>query len=157
MTQRSVAHTSFVIERHLAVPPKIAFRAWSDPDSKRRWFACHPAMVNTGYNLDFRPGGSEMSRVVSPEGASHLFQAHFLDIVAGERIIYAYDMHVGDIRLSASLATVVFEASGTGTKMVFTEQIAFLDGHQDRTERIRGTELGLDRLVLELQGALTMQ
>ena len=38
--------------------------------------------------------------------------------------------------------------------MVFTEQVAFLDGHQDRGERIRGTELGLDRLSLLLQGGL---
>ncbi len=46
---------------------------------------------------------------------------------------------------------VVFQAEGRGTKMIFTEQIAFLDGYNDRAERIRGTEIGLDKLVLSLQ------
>jgi hypothetical protein len=35
--------------------------------------------------------------------------------------------------------------------MIFTEQIAFLDGYSDREERIRGTEIGLDKLVLSLE------
>jgi hypothetical protein len=63
-------------------------------------------------------------------------------------------MHLAETRLSASLATVEFHSADQGTRMVFTEQVAFLDGHLDRGERIRGTELGLDRLSLLLQGGL---
>lgn len=157
MTQRSVAHTSFVIERNFAAPPQIVFRAWSDPDAKRRWSDCHSDMSNRHYSLDFRPGGSEMNRLVTPDGAVHLVQAHFFDIVADERIIYAYDISVGERRLSASLVTVQFEPSRAGTRMVFTEQVAFLDGYEDHGERIRGTKDGLDRLELELQGMLSIQ
>lgn len=151
MTQRSVSHTSFVIERRLPSPPRTVFRAWSDAEAKRRWFACHEDMVNTGYGLDFRVGGSELNRVTTPDGAVHLFQAHFLDIVPNERIIYAYNMHVDDKRLSASLATVEFQPDGTGTRMLFTEQVAFLDGYQDRAERVRGTQELLDSLERELR------
>src|SRR5262245_56218213 len=148
--QRSVSHSSFVIERRFAQPPATVFRAWSDPQAKRRWFSCSPEMVNSGYSLDFKTGGSEVNRVTTLDGTVHLFQAQFLDIVPNQRIIYAYNMHVGDTRLSASLATVEFKPDGTGTRMVYTEQIALLDGHQDRAERIRGTEEGLDNLEREL-------
>ena len=151
MTQRSVSHTSFVIEREFTASAQRVFRAWSEPEAKRRWFACHDDMVNAGYSIDFRPGGSEMNRVVTPDGTVHLFQAHFLDIVVDHRIIYAYDMHVGDKRISASLATVQLEPGGRGTRMIFTEQVAFLDGYQDRADRIRGTNDSLDQLELELQ------
>ena len=34
--------------------------------------------------------------------------------------------------------------------MVYTEQIAYLDGHEDRAQRLHGTEESLDRLGLSL-------
>ncbi|WP_408952469.1 SRPBCC family protein [Lysobacter sp. Hz 25] len=150
MNPRSTIHTQFVIEREFPASPARTFRAWSDPQAKRRWFVCHDDMANTGYELDFRPGGNELNRVVTPAGTVHLFQARFFDVVPDQRIVYAYDMHVGERHLSISLATVEFEAGGAGTRMRFTEQVVFLDGYQDREERIRGTELGLDRLALLL-------
>lgn len=151
MTSRSVSHTSFVIERKLMPPPKVVFQAWSNPDAKRRWSACH-ALAD--YRLDFRVGGGETSRVEMPDGTAYLVQSYFLDIVESERILYAYNMQLGETRLSASLVTVLFEPNGAGTRMTFTEQVAFLDGYQDREERLRGTESGLDRLEQELDGVL---
>lgn len=150
MNARSVIHTSFVVERRLPAPPAAVFRAWSDPEAKRRWSACH---AGTEHHLDFRVGGSETSRVAMPDGTLYVVEARFLDIVADARILYAFSMRRGDTPLSASLVTVVFEPEGAGTRMVFTEQVAFLDGHQDPAERIRGTEDGLDRLRLALPGA----
>jgi hypothetical protein len=35
--------------------------------------------------------------------------------------------------------------------MTYTEHAAYLDGHDDREQRIHGTESGLDRLALELR------
>ena len=87
------------------------------------------------------------------DGTVYVVRAHFLDIVADRRIIYAYDMHRGEARLSASLVTVELEPGGRGTRMRFTEQVALLDGYRDRAGRIQGTKDGLDRLELELQGA----
>jgi uncharacterized protein YndB with AHSA1/START domain len=147
---RSTAHDTFVIERLLAAPPRRVFAAWSTPEAKRRWFACHDDWVGTEYHLDFRVGGSELNRVVPPGSVPHLFQAQFLDIVADQRIVYAYDMHVGDHRISVSLATVVFEPAEAGTRMIFTEQVVFLDGYADDGSRRRGTEDGIDRLALEV-------
>jgi uncharacterized protein YndB with AHSA1/START domain len=153
MSSHKVSHTSFVIERRFKHSPQRVFAAWSNSEAKKRWFACHDGMVNVGYSLDFRPGGSETNKVAF-DGNVHAFSGHYLDIVPGERIIYAYDMHVDTTKLSASLATVTFEPDATGTLMVFTEQVAFLDGHNDREDRIRGTADGLDRLALELDGLL---
>src|SRR3954447_8542779 len=111
MSERSVDHHTFVIERRLKAPPQRVFRAWSSPEAKRRWAACDADTVNAGFSLDFRPYGAEMNRVVSPDGHVHLLQAHYLDIVPHERIIYADDIHVDDVRVSASLATVLFQAA----------------------------------------------
>jgi hypothetical protein len=48
---------------------------------------------------------------------------------------------------------VQFEPKRDGTRMLMTEYIAYLDGHEDIDERIRGTNEGLDRLALVLAPA----
>jgi uncharacterized protein YndB with AHSA1/START domain len=150
MTLRSVAHATFVIERHLAAPVERVFAAWSNAEKKRRWFACHDDWNTVEFQLDFRVDGTETNTVARPDGVRHTFKARFLDIVPQQRIVYAYDMHVGDARISVSLVTVVFEHDLKKTRMTFTEQVVFLDGHGDLEERREGTEIGLARLDAEL-------
>jgi len=156
VTDRSAAHTSFAIVRDLPAPPAAVFRAWSDPVAKQRWTACHPSMTRE-HSLDFRPGGVELNRMTGPDGAVFVVEARFIEILADQRIIYAYDYRVGDRRTSASLVTVEFAPGGRGTRMVFTEQVAFLDGCDERDERLEGTNEGFDRLELDLQAELTRQ
>ncbi|MBY3084451.1 ATPase [Rhizobium laguerreae] len=151
MTTRSAEHATLVIERHLKAPISRAFRAWSTPESKRQWFACHGEWVPLDYGLDFRPGGTERNYVADTDGLLHAYDAHYIDIVPDARIIYAYEMKLGESRISASLTTVAFEAAPGGTRMVFTEQVVFLDGYADNGARLQGTEIGLDNLQLFLE------
>jgi uncharacterized protein YndB with AHSA1/START domain len=157
MTAPSVLHTSFVIDRQFKASPSRVFAAWTDPTVKRRWSDCHADQSDNNYSLDFRPGGSEIHRVVMPDNSVQLVQKQFFDIVPNARIVFGYDIALDARRLSVSLVTVQFEPSNAGTRMLVTEYIAYLDGHQDLEERIRGTSEGFDRLELELQSALTAQ
>ena len=68
-----------------------------------------------------------------------------------ERIIISYDMHLDDKRISVSLATVELKPKGSGTRLVFTEQGAFLDGFDDPGQREKGTLDLLDALGAELE------
>src|SRR5688572_28662809 len=156
MTDRSAAHTSFAIVRDMPAPQAAVFRAWSDPVAKQRWTECHPSMTRE-QSLDFQPGGVELNRMTGPDGAVFVVEARFIEILPEQRIIYAYDYLVGDRRTSASLVTVEFAPGGRGTRMVFTEQVVFLDGHDEREERIHGTNEGFDRLELDLQAELARQ
>jgi hypothetical protein len=63
------------------------------------------------------------------------------------RIIYAYEMSFGGVRLSASLVTIELTPHGDRTMMKFTEQTAFLTGEGAREQRVQGTHEGFDRLV----------
>lgn len=150
MPSRSAAHSTFVIERRFSAPVERVFSAWSNAEKKRRWFACHDDWSTIEHRLDFQVDGTEINVVAEPDGTVHAFKARFLDIVPEERIVYAYDMLVGDARISVSLVTVMFERDGARTRMTFTEQVVFLDGHGDADERREGTEVGIDRLATEL-------
>jgi uncharacterized protein YndB with AHSA1/START domain len=137
--------TDFVIEREFAATPNAVFQAWADPQAKQRWSDCH-AEHTTEYHLDFRPFGHETHKVVYPDGRVQQVEKVFFDIVAARRIVFAYDIQLDARRLSVSLVTVEFFASPRGTRMVYIEQLAYLDGHEDRAQRLRGTEESLDRL-----------
>ena len=47
------------------------------------------------------------------------------------------------------------ECDGRGTRMVYTEQGAFLDGHDTPAQREHGTRELLDNLAAELEGSAT--
>jgi uncharacterized protein YndB with AHSA1/START domain len=146
MTERSVTHATFVIERTYDAAPARVFAAWATPEAKSRWFAGPESWDQSGHELDFRIGGRERLSGGPKGGTVHKFDAIYQDIVPEERIIYAYDMHLDDKRISVSLATVEIKPKGKGTRLVFTEQGAFLDGFDVPQDRESGTGSLLDAL-----------
>jgi uncharacterized protein YndB with AHSA1/START domain len=151
MTERSVAHATFTIERSYDAPPARVFRAFADPAIKRRWFVEGEGWQVEEFKADFRVGGAETSRFRFRGGELIRNDTVYQDIVPDQRIITAYTMTVGENRISASLATTQFEPAGAGTRLVFTEQGAFLDGYDDVGKREGGTSQLLDALAAELQ------
>jgi uncharacterized protein YndB with AHSA1/START domain len=147
------AHTSFVLERRFKASTTRVFAAWADPAVKLRWNDCHAEMNATEFSMDFRPGGFELYRSRLPDGTRLAVDKVFLDIVENARIVFAYSMAANGRALSASLVTVEFADTPGGSTLKLTEQLAYLDGHQDIEQRRRGTEEGLDRLLLEVDAA----
>jgi uncharacterized protein YndB with AHSA1/START domain len=134
MSERSVEHATFVVERAYDAPPDRVFAAWSDPRAKARWFDGSEGE----FELDFRVGGWERGRGTAPDGREYTFQALYQDIVPGRRIVYTYDMLLDGTRISVSVATAEFRPERDGTRLVFTEQGAFLDGHEMPARREQG-------------------
>ncbi|MGB6581033.1 MAG: SRPBCC family protein [Streptosporangiaceae bacterium] len=147
MTDRSVSHGTFVIERHYPAPPAKVFGAWADGAVKGIWMG-DPDFKSDGgqYELDFRVGGHERFSGLAPDGTPHRYDALYYDIVPGYRIVYSYEMYAVDDRMSVSLATVEIVPDQDGTKLTYTEQGAFLDGIDKPEARQEGTAWMLDNL-----------
>jgi uncharacterized protein YndB with AHSA1/START domain len=128
MAERSAVHSTFNLERTYDAAPARVFNAWADPAIKRGWFAEGEGWEIDEFTVDFKVGGYERSRFRFKGGAPVRNDTTYHDIVPNERIIVAYTMTVGENRISASLATIEFKPNGGGTRLVFTEQGAFLDG-----------------------------
>ena len=60
-------------------------------------------------------------------------------------------MRLAEVHISISLTTVEFKPAGAGTRLVVTEQGAFLDGYDDSGSRERGTRALLDQLESALE------
>jgi uncharacterized protein YndB with AHSA1/START domain len=151
VAERSVNHTTFVIERNYPAHPAKVFRAWADAAAKSVWMD-DPDYKSDGtqYELDFRVGGHERFGGLTPEGTSYRYDATYYDIVPEQRIVYSYEMYSGDDRTSVSLATVEIVPDQDGTKLTYTEQGAFLDGIDKPEERAEGTAWMLDNLATYL-------
>jgi uncharacterized protein YndB with AHSA1/START domain len=149
--ERSVTHDTFTIERTYDAPPSSVFGAWADPAAKARWFANSEGWRTDEYDLDFRVGGREVWRGGPTDGPTHRMEARYQDIVPGERLVYAYDMHIDETRISVSLGTIELNADGDGTRLTYTEQGAFLDGHDSADQREGGMGSLLDALAEHLK------
>lgn len=156
MSERSATHATFALERTYPAAPARVFAAFADPREKARWMGCHDDWRTLEYEMDFRVGGREVNRTQPPAGAVHGMEARYHDIVPGQRIVYSYAMTVGDEPISISLVTLEFEPADGGTRLTFTEQGAFLDGHQHPSDREAGTGIGLDRLEALLAGEMAV-
>ena len=144
-------HGSFTIERELAYPPARVWAAWSEPKAKAAWFSGPSGQwTPLEREMDFRVGGRERAKGQWKSGVVTDFQAHYLDIVPLRRIVYAYNMHVDEKKISVSLATIELESTGKGTRLTVTEQGAFLDGYDDAGSRERGTGGLMDALQKSL-------
>lgn len=154
MRQASVQHETFVIQRDLAVPPRRVFAAWAEPAAKRAWFAVeNEDWVDVAHELDFRVGGRERA-TGRPAGGGplHVCNAVYQNIVPDKRIVWTYVMTLDETPISVSLATVEFRPVGQGTKLVYSEQVAFLDRLDDSAARESGCAWLMDNLGGYLSG-----
>lgn len=138
MSEHSVVHATFSIERKYKHAPAKVFLAFEDPAKKRRWFAEGEGWEVEEFTVDFRVHGLEKSRFRFKGGPEITNDTLYTDIVPGRRIIITYTMAIAGKRISSSLATMEFIPEGGGTKLIYTEQGAYLDGTSNAQEREEG-------------------
>jgi len=149
---RSVVHATFHLERTYAAPVARVWLALTDETAKSKWFGGPPG----GWELierhmDVRVGGTERLKGRWEGGTVSAFEATYYDVIPNERLVYSYVMHMGDKKISVSLATMQLKADGAKTTLMVTEQGAFLDGYDDAGSREEGTNHLLDAIGASLK------
>jgi uncharacterized protein YndB with AHSA1/START domain len=145
MSDRSVIHATFTLERVYPAPPDRVFGAWADPKVKGHWFAGNP----DDYELDFRPGGIERNRATH-EGKQITWESLYREIVTDQRIVYTSVLAEDDTVATVSLTTIELVPEGEGTRLVLVEAGAYLDGREQPAWREQGTSDWLDALGSDL-------
>jgi len=145
-------HGSFTLERVYDASPDRVFKAFTDPESKARWFVGSDGWQEIARELDFRPGGQEVAHGRFPNGAETRFVARYHEITPNERLVYAYDMHAAGVFMSVSLATVELTPQGEKTVLRITEQGVFIDGQDGNESRRQGTAYLLEQIAANLPG-----
>ena len=153
MSERTVIHDTFSIQRTYPAAPSRVFAAFASREAKDAWGG-DPSFESDGEaassaEFDFRPGGREKFGF-RHESKNFGYDALYYDIVPDQRIVYSYEMYIDGARISVSVATIEFTKSGDGTALTWTEQGAYLDGidgTQASALREEGTAEMLDGLT----------
>ena len=146
MDEHSAVHATFTLERTYGASRRDVFAAWADPVAKARWFSG----PESDYQLEFRVGGREVTHG-NNNGTRMTFESFYRDIVPDERIVYTSTLSADEVLSTVSLTTVELTPSGDGTRLVLTEQGAFLDGLEQPSWREQGTGDWLDALGTDLK------
>jgi uncharacterized protein YndB with AHSA1/START domain len=149
----SITNETFVIEHVLNASAARVFEAYTSLEAKNAWFRAPSNIETLNRDFDFRVGGRERFHARWPSGMVTDFQAVYHDIVDNERIILVYDMFQNGNKLSVSLLTIELRSEGERTRLIHTEQGAYLTGGRDAVAgREHGTTWHLDNLVAVLEG-----
>lgn len=147
MDLQRATHATIVIERSFPVPPERVFAAFSDPAKKRKWFAEGEGFKIDAYELDFRVGGHEITRMHFADFPACTNDTYFLVIIPNHRIVFAYTMTMAGAAFSSSHVTCEFTVTGEGTHMLFTEQAAFFERSDGPKMREEGWRKLFDQLA----------
>jgi uncharacterized protein YndB with AHSA1/START domain len=109
------------LERVLDAPRELVWRAWSDPEQVKRWWAPRPYQTPE-CEMDLRPGGGFYTRMTGPDGFDISGTGCFLEVVAGEKVVWTSALLPG-YRPAAAVedcggfpftAVITFEDAGEG-------------------------------------------
>ncbi|MCR6712256.1 MAG: SRPBCC domain-containing protein [Demequina sp.] len=135
----TIAHHDFTISRTYAYSPAQVFDMFADPKKKQLWFGANDDLESSFGTFDFRIGGTESAASDHPGGFSTTFDAEYVDIVPGERIVFTYRMTLNGDPLSASATSITLEPVEGGTLLTHTEHGIYLDGEHGAEGREEGT------------------
>jgi uncharacterized protein YndB with AHSA1/START domain len=112
---------TIVITRELRAPAHIVFRAWTEPELLRRWWA--PASLGAELvecDADVRVGGS-YRYVTRADGQDATFFGEYLEVTPPSRLVYT-QIFAPMAELGAAHITVTFEQRGAHTLLTSRER-----------------------------------
>jgi uncharacterized protein YndB with AHSA1/START domain len=76
-----------ILTRVIDVPREKLFRAWTEPELLKQWFAPAPYTTPVA-QVDLRPGGANLIVMRSPEGQDLPNPGVYLEVVPNERLVF---------------------------------------------------------------------
>ena len=134
-----------VLERVLDAPRELVWRAWSEPEHLKSWWAPRPYRT-VECEMDLRPGGIFYTRMVGPEDFDSPIHGCFLEVVPGEKAVWTTALTEGYRPASEPphgcgafvfTAIMTFEDAGEGKTRY--RAIAL---HKDQADRDTHEEMG---------------
>ena len=78
--------TTILITREFAAPKHLVYRAWTEPELIKRWWAGQRGTVDS-IDVDLRVGGQWRYVMTANEGFAVAFHGEFREIVPNERLV----------------------------------------------------------------------
>jgi uncharacterized protein YndB with AHSA1/START domain len=138
-----------VVTRTFDAPPRMVFRAWSQPELFRRWWVPKGApMVLLACDMDVRTGGKYRLEFGAGD-QTMAFYGKYLEVVPDSRIVWTNDE--GE---EGAVTTVTFEDQGGKTLLTFHE---LYPSKEALDEAMTGSAAGLPQQLDQLEELLSSE
>jgi len=108
-----------VLEKCVHAPPATVFKAWTDPDRMKQWFAPDDMQVSRT-EAELRVGGRYLIEMRDPEsGRQYTVSGEYLEVVEDRKLVFDWKWHDG---VERTVVTVEFEARDAGTRVKLTHR-----------------------------------
>jgi uncharacterized protein YndB with AHSA1/START domain len=106
------------LTRLIDAPPAAVWKAWTEPELLKQWFAPLPYTTPEA-SFDLRPGGSNIIVMQAPDGTRMPNRGTFLEVIPNKKLVFT-DAYTGDWtpREGKPFMTVIltFEEEAGGTR-----------------------------------------
>ena len=137
------ADREIVLSREYDAPRELVFRAYTDPAHTPHWWG-PDGFTNTVHEMDVRPGGRWRFTMHGPDGTDYSNRITYREIVAPERLEFAYGEDVDDDP-GVFQVTVTFDDLGGRTRV--TQRMLFnTKAQRDGALQFGAGELGQQTL-----------
>jgi uncharacterized protein YndB with AHSA1/START domain len=126
-----------VLERVVDAPRDLIWRAWTQPEHIKKWFAPRP-WTTVECEIDLRPGGIFRSVMRSPEGQDFPNVGCFLEVVENERLVWTDALLPGYRPAVKAFFTAILTFEDHGGKTKYTARAL----HKDEADRQTHEDMG---------------
>jgi uncharacterized protein YndB with AHSA1/START domain len=116
------AEGTLTLEHVFKATPAEVFRAWTDPEILKQWWAPE-GFTTPDAELDVRPGGAWHSTMVGPDGKKHVTSGVFREVVPPKRIVMTWAWESNGQRGHETIVDVTFEPVGRGTRVKLIQRV----------------------------------
>ncbi len=135
--QADLADRELVLQRIFDAPPEKVYRAWTEPELLRQWFAPLP-WTTPHAELNVRPGGANRITMRSPEGVDFPNSGVYLEVVRNERLVFTDAYTQAWVPSLEPFMTVILTFENVGGKTRYTARVL----HWSVENRKRHEEMG---------------
>ena len=130
------------LTRLIDAPRAAVYRAWTDPELLKQWFAPLP-FTTPHAELDVRPGGANLIVMKSPDGQEMPNRGSYLEVVPNEKIVFT-DAYVGDWAPSPNkpFMTVILTFEDEAGKTRYTARVRHWTAEDKETHEKMGFHQG---------------
>jgi len=111
-----------VLARIIDAPRAKVFRAWTEPELIRRWWAPQPWTTSEA-DIDLRPGGVGRIVMRSPEGSDYPHVGVYLEVVPNEKIVLTDAFRDAWTPSDKPFMTVIVTFEDVGGKTRYTARV----------------------------------
>jgi uncharacterized protein YndB with AHSA1/START domain len=155
-TTTAVEGRDLVLTRIIDVAPDKVFRAWTEPELMKQWFAPKP-WTTARVETDVRAGGSSLVVMASPEGVEMPCPGVYLEVVKNQRLVIT-DAYTSAWQPSEKpFMTMILTFEDLGGKTRYTARLRhWTDADREAHEKM-GFHEGWSKCTEQLAGLVEKQ